>query len=81
MPNTPVLVTRLYDAAGAAIEIIDLAPRFLQFGRMFRPSQIVRTVRPLAGSPRIRVRLRPASDYGRVRPQRTLGSNHLRFLR
>ena len=78
--NTPVLVTRLYDASGGAIEITDLAPRFRQFGRLFCPSQLVRMVRPLAGSPRVRVLLRPAADYGRSRPQRTWGSNHVRYV-
>ena len=77
--NTPVLVTRLYDAAGGAIEITDFAPRFRQYGRLFYPSQLVRRVRCLAGSPRVRVKARPASDYGRSRPQCTWGSNHVRF--
>jgi len=78
--NTPVLVTRLWDDAGAAVEITDLAPRFLQFGRLFCPSQLVRIIRPLAGSPKLRLRLRPASDYGARRPERTWGSNHVRFV-
>ncbi|OFW27412.1 MAG: glucoamylase [Acidobacteria bacterium RIFCSPLOWO2_02_FULL_65_29] len=80
LPSTPVLVTRLYDSAGGAVEITDLAPRFRQYGRLFCPSQLVRTVRPLAGSPKIRVLMRPASDYGRVRPQHTWGSNHVRYM-
>jgi len=78
--NTPVLVTRLYDASGGAIEITDFAPRFRQFGRLFHPSQLVRRIRRLSGSPRVRLRLRPASEYGASRPQCTWGSNHLRFI-
>jgi len=78
--NTPVLVTRLRDDRGGIVEITDYAPRFRQFGRLFCPSQLVRLVRPLAGSPRVRVRLRPASEYGRARPERTLGSNHIRYV-
>ena len=35
---------------------------------------------PLDGSPRIRLRVRPAFDYGRGRPQTTYGSHHLRFV-
>src|SRR5690349_24513237 len=31
--NTPVLVTRLYDASGSAIEITDFAPRFRHHDR------------------------------------------------
>jgi GH15 family glucan-1,4-alpha-glucosidase len=77
--NTPVLVTRLYDDTGGAIEITDFAPRFRQFGRLFHPNQLVRRIRRLAGSPRLRLKVRPASDYGAARPQCTWGSNHLRF--
>jgi GH15 family glucan-1,4-alpha-glucosidase len=80
LPHTPVLVTRLFDAGGGALEIIDFAPRFRQFGRLFSPSQLVRTLRPLAGSPRLRLRVRPAVDYGRARRQTTWGSNHVRYL-
>ena len=78
--NTPVLVTRLYDADGNGVELTDFAPRFRQFGRLFCPMTMVRRVRRLAGSPRIRVRLRPATEYGRRRPEMTYGSNHVRYL-
>jgi len=40
----------------------------------------VRMVRPIAGSPRITLRVRPAGDYGRVRPTVTWGSNPVRFV-
>jgi GH15 family glucan-1,4-alpha-glucosidase len=80
LPNTPVLVTRLYDDKGGAVEITDFAPRFQAFGRLFSPSELVRMVRPLAGSPKITVRVRPARDYGQNRPQMTWGSNHVRYL-
>src|SRR5947207_9624177 len=33
VPNTAVLVTRVFDSAGSAIEITDCVPRFLQYGR------------------------------------------------
>jgi len=79
LPHTPVLVTRLYDASGGAVEITDYAPRFRQFDRLFSPSQFIRTVRPLSGSPRIRVLVRPASGNGRERRQTTWGSNHVRY--
>jgi pentatricopeptide repeat protein len=80
LENTAILVTRLYDRHGGGIEITDFAPRFRQFGRMFCPMMIVRRVRRLSGSPRIRVFLRPASDYGRSQPEVTWGSHHLRFV-
>ena len=80
VPHTPVLVTRLYDGSGGAVEITDAAPRFRQFGRLFCPSQLVRTVRPFSGSPKVRVLVRPAAEYGRLRPQSTWGSNHVRYI-
>jgi len=78
--NSAIVVTTLYDSAGGAVEITDFAPRFKQYGRSFRPIILMRIVRPLSGSPRIRVRLRPAYDYGRRRPETTRGSNHIRYV-
>ena len=78
--NTPILVTRHADAAGNAIEVIDFCPRFRRMGRMYRPVAFARIVRPVAGSPRIRVRLRPARDWGATEAERTRGSNHIRYL-
>ena len=78
--NTALLVTRLFDAAGGAIEITDCVPRFIQHGRMFQPTMLVRRVRRIAGRPRIVVRLRPACAYGAQRPQVTAGSNHVRYV-
>ena len=78
--NTAIVVTTLYDTHGSAIEITDFAPRFKQLGRVYRPVMIVRQVRPVIGTPRIRVRLRPAVDYGAGRPEITYGSNHIRYI-
>lgn len=78
--NSAVVVTRLYDRCDSAVEIIDFAPRFNRFGRTFRPTMMVRLIRPIAGTPRIRVRLRPAYGYGSKRPETTRGSNHVRYV-
>jgi GH15 family glucan-1,4-alpha-glucosidase len=78
--NTPVLRTVLTAADGAAIEIIDFAPRHPKHARTYRPLAFSRIVRPLAGAPRIRVRLRPAADWGARRAEATSGSNHIRYL-
>ncbi|HMA15365.1 MAG TPA: glycoside hydrolase family 15 protein [Kiloniellaceae bacterium] len=78
--NSAVLVTRLYDDSDGVVEVTDFAPRFTHFGRSFRPASIVRHLRPLAGSPRVRLRVRPAYDYGRGSPEVTRGSNHLRYV-
>jgi GH15 family glucan-1,4-alpha-glucosidase len=78
--NTPILRTELTDASGASLEIIDFCPRYRQFGRTYRPLAFVRIVRPLVGTPRIRVRLRPAVNYGEQAAATTIGSNHIRFV-
>jgi GH15 family glucan-1,4-alpha-glucosidase len=80
LPNTPILVTRLRDRHGGAIEITDFAPRFRHHGRMFCPMMLVRQIRRIAGNPRVRVRVRPAHDYGRRRDEITWGSNHIRYV-
>ncbi|MEM7540775.1 MAG: glycoside hydrolase family 15 protein [Pseudomonadota bacterium] len=78
--NTAVLVTELRARDGSAIEVIDFAPRFEQFGRMFRPVMLVRQIRPLAGTPRVCVRLRPVSAHGQSSVDITHGSNHVRYV-
>lgn len=79
-PATAVLRTRLFDEAGQAIEIVDFAPRFTHHGRMFRPAQLVRRVRPVSGHPRIRIVVRPAGGWNTDAQALTRGSNHLRFV-
>ena len=79
-PNTAVLRTRLYDRRGQGIEITDFAPRFRSRGRMFRPLTMVRRVKLLHGSPRVRVLLRPRFEWGRMQPHVTQGSTHIRYL-
>lgn len=77
--NTPILETILTDTAGAAVRIVDFAPRFKQYGRMYRPAMLVRRIEPMGKSCRIRIRVRPRFDYGEIAPGRTIGSNHIRF--
>jgi hypothetical protein len=78
--NTAVLRTLLHDTHGGSVELVDFAPRWRQHGRFYRPVMLVRRLRPLTGSPRVRIRLRPLADWGARVPERTWGSNHLRFL-
>src|SRR5438270_6845686 len=79
-PSTAVVRTRLFDAAGEGIEIVDFCPRFFNRDRSFRPAQIVRRVRPLVGHPRVRFIVRPRGQWGAAMPEITRGSNHLRFI-
>ena len=77
--NTAILETRMVDDAGNRILVTDFAPRFHTRGRTFRPTTLVRRIRPIRGSPRIRIRLRPRFDYGARAPDVTHGSNHVRY--
>ena len=78
--NSAVIDTTLCDSHGGAVEVTDFAPRFKQFGRVFRPMSLVRSVRAVAGTPRIRIRLRPTYGHGAHRPEVTRGSNHVRYV-
>ncbi len=80
LANTPILVTRLHDRHGGAVEITDFAPKFHHHGRIFCPMMLIRQIKRIAGNPRVRVRVRPARDYGRQRAEITWGSNHIRYV-
>jgi GH15 family glucan-1,4-alpha-glucosidase len=80
LPNSAVLVTRLTDSRGGTIEIIDFTPRFRQYGRMFIPVMLIRQIRCVQGTPSIRLRVRPAYDYGNQPCTVTGGSHHIRFM-
>ncbi len=77
--NTAILRTVQNDEAGNAIEILDFCPRFRRSGRMYRPVAFARIIRPIAGSPCVQVKLRPAQNWGEPAPPLPGGSNHIRF--
>jgi GH15 family glucan-1,4-alpha-glucosidase len=77
--NTAVLQTTLTDATGNSVRITDFAPRFMRFERIFNPPQVFRRIEPVAGLPRIRVRMRPTFNYGVPCTTMALGSNHIRY--
>jgi alpha,alpha-trehalase len=63
--NTNVLRSE-FAADGSRWEVLDFAPRMLgPSARVEAPLEIVRLVRPLAGSPRFAVDFRPCPDYAR----------------
>ena len=78
--NTAIVQTTLYDTHGSAVRIIDFAPRFHLFGRVYHPVMLIRSLTPVGGWPRIKVRLRPARHYGARKAQTTHGSNHIRYV-
>ena len=77
--NTAVVVTTLTDRHDNAVRITDFAPRFHQFGRVFRPPQLFRIIEPVRGLPRITIRVRPTHRYGRPIAHHSSGSNHIRY--
>ena len=76
--NTNVLRT-VFTGSTGSFELIDFAPRFVQYDRPFKPSMLIRILRPLAGDPRVRIRCRPTSDYGRVSASAWRASNHIEY--
>jgi len=78
--NTAILSTRLRDEEGNEIEIRDFAPRFRNHSRTYRPTMLVRRIRPITGEPRIRIIVRPRYEWGAHAATRTRGSNHIRFV-
>jgi len=79
LTNTAILETTLYDTNGGAVRVTDFAPRYGYAGRMFTPMMILRRIEPLHGSPRIKIRLEPARNYGAEACDFTHGSNHIRY--
>jgi GH15 family glucan-1,4-alpha-glucosidase len=78
--NTAILRTEVITVDGLGVEIIDFCPRFRHFGRQYRPLAFVRTIRPLNGAPRVRIKLRPRMNYGERATYMTAGSNHIRYV-
>ncbi len=79
MRNTAIVATVLTDRYGGKVRITDFVPRFRQYERVFRPPQLYRIIEPVAGLPRITIRMRPTSEYGKPLLHRSLGSNHIRY--
>jgi GH15 family glucan-1,4-alpha-glucosidase len=78
LPNTNILETTFRTSTGS-FRVIDFAPRFLQFGRAFRPTQLMRIVEPIEGTPRISVVCEPRLGWSKERPVLLQGSHHVRF--
>jgi GH15 family glucan-1,4-alpha-glucosidase len=63
--NTNVLRTEIETADGR-LEIYDFAPRLMQGLKVDAPIEICRLVRPISGTPRLRVHFDPRPDYARA---------------
>ena len=65
--------TRLHDRDGGIVELTDCVPRFYQHGRLYQPMTIVRSVRRIAGNPRVIVRCVRATATGATNRSATTG--------
>jgi len=78
--NTNVLITEITVQGGGKYRITDFAPRFYNNQRYYKPLMLIRKVEALEGSPRIRVKCEPVSEYGEVKLNVNRGSNHIQYV-
>jgi GH15 family glucan-1,4-alpha-glucosidase len=78
LDNTNVLETTFKNESGT-FRVLDFAPRFVLYDRVFRPTQLFRIVEPIAGTPRIRVQCEPRLGWSNATPGSLQGSNHIAF--
>ena len=77
--NTAIVTTILTAEDGAQVRITDFAPRLRNFERILRPPQLMRIVEPIAGLPRVVIRVRPTQFYGSPMKRRVAGSSHVTY--
>jgi GH15 family glucan-1,4-alpha-glucosidase len=78
LENTNILQTTFKTPTGS-FRVIDFAPRFIQYDRAFRPTQLFRIVEPIEGTPRIKVVCEPRLGWSKSAPTKLQGSNHVRY--
>jgi GH15 family glucan-1,4-alpha-glucosidase len=78
LDNTNVLETTFVTNDGA-FRVLDFAPRFVLHDRMFRPTQLMRIIEPITGSPQVRVQCNPLLGWSKEKPRAIQGSNHIAF--
>jgi len=77
--NTNILATE-FKAKDGKFRVIDYAPRFNQYERYFKPLMLFRKIELLEGDPFIIVKCHPVDNYGKLTPEISAGSNHIRYL-
>lgn len=78
LDNTNVLETTFTSKEGS-FRVLDFAPRFMLYDRVFRPTQLFRIIEPLTGMPRVRVLCEPKLGWSKTAPNAHQGSNHVSF--
>jgi GH15 family glucan-1,4-alpha-glucosidase len=80
LENTNVLVTEITTKSGSGYRVTDFAPRFHEHQRYYKALMLIRKIEPMEGSPQVKVKCEPVSDYGNVKLHVNRGSNHIQFL-
>jgi GH15 family glucan-1,4-alpha-glucosidase len=78
LDNTNILET-VFETPDGRFRVLDFAPRFTLHERMFRPTQLIRIVEPLRGTPMIRTRCEPRRGWSKASPRQLRGSNHIEY--
>ncbi|MEM1135250.1 MAG: glycoside hydrolase family 15 protein [Bacteroidota bacterium] len=77
--NTNVLCTE-FESGGDKFRVTDFAPRFFQYERYYKPLMMVRKIEPLSGTPLVKVACEPMGEYGTIKPETFMGSNHIKYV-
>lgn len=80
LENTNVLITEVTLENGEKYRVTDFAPRYYFNQRYYKPLMLIRKIEAIEGSPRVKVKCEPVSDYGKVKLNVNRGSNHIQFL-
>jgi GH15 family glucan-1,4-alpha-glucosidase len=80
LENTNILVTEITLKTGESYRVTDFAPRYHYNQRYYKPLMLIRKIEAINGSPRIKVKCSPVSDYGKIKLNVNRGSNHIQFL-
>src|SRR6202012_2511820 len=80
LENTNVLITEITTVKGAKYRVTDVAPRFYEHQRYYKPLMLIRKIEALEGTPQGVVKCEPVSDYGEVKLHVNRGSNHIQYL-
>lgn len=78
--NTNILITEITVKGNGRYRITDFAPRFYLHQRYYKPLMLIRKVEALDGSPRIKVKCAPVSEYGDFKLDVHRGSNHIQYI-
>lgn len=81
IPNTNILATHFECEDGSSFRVLDFAPRFVQYGRIYRPLSFFRIVEPVSGQSMLRVIMKPVQGWNRRAMEQSRGNSHLRFTR